>query len=178
MKKCNKCLENKEFNEFYKHSGYKDGYRNSCVSCCKLERKLYRQTNKVKINNYNKSIQIKRNIYNLKYRNNNINAKLAHMLRCRVSKILINQQKQGSAVTDLGCSLDEFKIYLESKFVDGMTWNNYGLKGWHLDHIIPLASFDLCNIDEFKKAVHYTNLQPLWCVDNLKKGSRTNAENY
>ena len=50
-----------------------------------------------------------------------------------------------------------------------MSWNNYGK--WHLDHIKPLSSFNLQNIDELKQACHYSNLQPLWAEDNFKKGS-------
>ena len=65
---------------------------------------------------------------------------------------------------------DELKIYLESKFVEGMSWNNYGLYGWHIDHIIPLSSAN--TEDEIYKLCHYTNLQPLWSEDNLKKGCK------
>ena len=53
-----------------------------------------------------------------------------------------------------------------------MTWKNWGVKGWHLDHIIPCASFDLSLPEEQKKCFHYTNLQPLWAEDNLSKGSK------
>jgi 5-methylcytosine-specific restriction endonuclease McrA len=71
-----------------------------------------------------------------------------------------------------GCSYDEFKIHIESQFTDDMSWDNYGLKGWHIDHIKPLSGFNLDSQCELKKAWHYTNLQPLWAEDNLKKGSK------
>jgi hypothetical protein len=70
----------------------------------------------------------------------------------------------------LGCSIPELKTYLESKFQEGMSWENWGIYGWHIDHIIPLDAFNLTNREEFLKACHYTNLQPLWAEENLKKG--------
>jgi hypothetical protein len=70
----------------------------------------------------------------------------------------------------IGCSPQEFREYIESKFSEGMSWDNYGPRGWHLDHIIPLASAK--NINEAIKLNHYTNLQPLWAEDNCKKGCR------
>lgn len=53
-----------------------------------------------------------------------------------------------------------------------MTWDNWAPKGWHVDHIIPLSSFDLTNRDQLLAACHYTNLQPLWAKENLQKGAR------
>lgn len=80
--------------------------------------------------------------------------------------------KSGSAIRDLGCSMEELKVYLESKFQPGMSWDNYSFTGWHIDHIIPLSSFDLTDPEQFKQACHYTNLQPLWAEDNFKKSNK------
>ena len=70
----------------------------------------------------------------------------------------------------LGCTPLQLKEHLESKFTGNMTWENYGFYGWHIDHIIPLSSAK--DEDGLKKLCHYTNLQPLWCKDNLSKGSK------
>ena len=82
--------------------------------------------------------------------------------------------KSGSAVKDLGCSIEEFKSYLENLWVDGMSWDNYGRrKGeWCIDHIVPLASVDLTIREEFLKVAHYTNMQPLWVSENNSKQDR------
>jgi hypothetical protein len=96
-----------------------------------------------------------------------INYKLRKRLRGRVKMALNGNYKTGRTIEMLGCSIDEFRKHLESKFQDGMSWKNYG--EWHIDHIIPCASFDLSKVDEQRKCFHYTNQQPLWAVDNLRK---------
>ena len=78
--------------------------------------------------------------------------------------------RPGSAVSDLGCTVSELRSYLEAQFLPGMSWENMGK--WHIDHIKPLAGFDLTNRECFLEACHYTNLQPLWAVDNIRKGAR------
>lgn len=70
----------------------------------------------------------------------------------------------------LGCNYLEFKQYLQAKFQPGMTWHNYGQ--WHIDHKLPLSWFDLTRWDHCHLVLHYTNLQPLWAEDNLRKGNR------
>ena len=100
-----------------------------------------------------------------------INFKLSRNIRSRFGRLLEQIDVGRSRIKDLGCSIEELKVYLESKFQDGMTWENYGLYGWHIDHIIPLSSVDLTNPEQLRKACHYTNLQPLWAKDNLSKGS-------
>jgi hypothetical protein len=108
-----------------------------------------------------------------------LNYKLVCNLRNRLYCALKKNQKKGSAVKDLGCSVEFLKKYIESKFLPGMTWNNWG-KGpdkWNIDHVIPLSSFDLTDREQLLKAVHYTNLQPLWEPDNLQKSSKILAAN-
>ncbi len=98
---------------------------------------------------------------------------IAHMLAARMRRAVRNEYHAGSAVRDLGCSIPEFRIYIETLFQPDMAWNNWGKKGWHLDHIQPLASFDLTGRDQFLMACHYTNYQPLWWLDNLRKGAKS-----
>lgn len=127
----------------------------------KLRRKIYNKNNRPKINEY------VRNRYQ-----NDTQYRLTCVLRNRLYSTTRYKRKAGSAVKDLGCTLGEFKIYLESKFLKGMSWDNWTYKGWHIDHIIPLSSFDLTKEEEFKKAVHYTNLQPMWSMDNHRKSNK------
>lgn len=80
------------------------------------------------------------------------------------------QTRGFSAITDLGCSVDDFRAYIASKFQEGMCWENYG--EWHLDHIRPLASFDLTDDSKARAAVHFTNYQPLWAIENQRKHAK------
>jgi hypothetical protein len=71
-------------------------------------------------------------------------------------------------------------MHLESQFKEGMSWSNYGkqkdnrLDSWEIDHIIPISTFDLTDEDQQRKCWHYTNLQPLWAIDNLQKRADPN----
>lgn len=84
--------------------------------------------------------------------------------------------RSGAAVRLLGCTMAEFVAYIESLWMPGMTWNNWSRDGWHIDHIMPLAAFDLADECQRSKACHYTNLRPLWAKDNLAKGSKCLSE--
>lgn len=86
------------------------------------------------------------------------------------NRIRRSVKKENSTTAYLGCSWHELKNHLESLFKDGMSWDNYGTNGWHIDHIIPLASAK--NEEEIIPLLHYTNLQPLWAGDNIRKGAR------
>lgn len=95
--------------------------------------------------------------------------KIRHNLRSRLRKA-IKYNREVSAISNLGCDLKSLKKHLESKFEEGMSWDNYGK--WHIDHIVPLSKFNLTNKEEALKACHYSNLQPLWAKDNLKKSNK------
>lgn len=69
-----------------------------------------------------------------------------------------------------GCSNTEMIQHIESLFTDGMNWSNYGRTGWHIDHIYPLSKAE--SREDLYLRAHYTNLQPLWAVDNLKKSNK------
>ena len=100
-------------------------------------------------------------------RRNNINVRLIHNLRKRLWSAV--KDDHNNSITELlGCSVIELKRHLEKQFKSLMTFNNYGK--WHIDHKKPCALFDLSKLEERKKCFHYTNLQPLWAKDNLRKG--------
>lgn len=100
-----------------------------------------------------------------------IQYRTAHLLRGRLSSAMLRYGagKATDTMQLLGCTIPQLIHRLERLFKDGMTWENQGLYGWHIDHIKPCASFDLTDPDQQKACFHYTNLQPLWAKDNLIK---------
>lgn len=99
--------------------------------------------------------------------------KLTQYMRSRVrNAINLNAGTKRDRTFDLvGCTAAELRLKLEAKFTEGMTWDNYG--EWHVDHIKPCASFDMALDSEQKLCFHYSNLQPLWAEDNIRK-----SDNY
>ena len=181
---CTKCKEIKPMTDFYR-SG--EGLTPHCKSCFKryyeenksrrqeYQRKYYEE-NKAKRNeyqkDYRKSHKDEIRCYYRKYKKDRYAEDLDFRIRCTLRSRLANaikHERAGSAMKDLGCSLEQLKHSLVSKFQPSMSWKNYG--EWHIDHIIPLSSFDLTDRDQFLKAVHYTNLQPLWEEENIRKGN-------
>lgn len=182
----------KSTSEFYRDN-LRNGYKSACKSCCKI----YQENNKEKIkitkqNHYKKhkeqireynrkykmahkeKIYKKQTLSNKKRYHNDPAYKISCSLRNRIRSSIKNSgiSKDTNTIELLGCSFKEAKIYLESKFTNGMTWNNYGYYGWHIDHIRPCASFDLTDPEQQKQCFHYSNLQPLWAKDNLSKSKK------
>ena len=230
MKKCTKCLETKNLDDFSKRKDSKDGYRNDCKLCRTKDphrkennRKYYHQNreyllNKSKIRKSEKidpnskirtirqmfascdenqsvctkcmTIKEKQNFIKDKSRKNGLSAqcneckskyyknkkkddiiyRLSTIIRSMISSYIKSNGVKKSRRSEeiIGCKFKEFKIYLESKFLDGMTWENYG--SWHIDHIIPI-SYAKSEKDIYRLN-HFSNFQPLWAKDNLSKGNR------
>tara|TARA_R110000782_G_C14565636_1_gene386720 strand:+ start:48 stop:611 length:564 start_codon:yes stop_codon:yes gene_type:complete len=178
MKICAKCKEEKEFTEFYKNKTNKDGYFGHCKDCHnKTGReysKKYRKNNKEQIKekriiNYPRTRNLV-NIYINKRREKDFLFKLNGNVRCLIRNSIKKRgyTKKSKSYKILGCTFEEFKEHLERQFTEGMTWKNQGK--WHLDHIYPssLAKDE----EELLKLNHYTNFQPLWAIDNFKKGNK------
>lgn len=198
-KACSKCKEWKPLTSYNNSSTQWDGLRVQCQDC----HHSYRMDRREVMTAYNKiywkktkTEQLARNKewkaanrehvreymrayakkWDKKQRATNPNYKIRKNLRCRLYSALRSQniKKTMHTMVLIDCSIEFLRGWLEAKFTDGMTWNNYGT--WHMDHIRPCSSYDLTDEAQQFKCFHYTNLQPLWDIDNLKKGAHWSGE--
>ena len=133
-----------------------------------LEKSQYAKNNRPKIN--------KRQSAYTKYRcDTDPLYKLTKNTRKMVSRYMLGEKSKRTQEI-VGCTFEELKIYIENQFTEGMSWDNYGIDGWHVDHIKPLAVAN--SQEEIISLNHYTNLQPLWALDNLKKGATFDGVNF
>ena len=159
---------------------YKKQYRKYIVY-----QEKYRKKNREKINQkirewyYKNKDRVRANqrIYEREgaYRNS-LHFKIKDGMRKRILEVLKRDggKKTQRTMKLVGCTVEELKQHIEKKFKPGMSWKKRHL--FHIDHIIPCASFDLTKLSQQKKCFHYTNLQPLWAIDNIKKGAKLNYE--
>jgi len=194
-KTCTKCSNLLDYSYFNKDRTKPDGYYSSCKGCSSKKNKDYIINNKIKLSFKNKErykkdkekiliktndyksknkdlIKIRNRDYILKRRQSDLLYRLNCNLRSRLSYI-VNKKcnvKHTILVEYLGCELDFFKTYIENMFVEGMSWDNYGNNGWHIDHIVPISKAS--SLEEMKRLSHYSNLQPLWAEDNRKKSNK------
>lgn len=206
VKECSNCKKEKNKSEFYICKGNNDGLNAWCKVCSRMYSRKWREENKKKQKKYwkeyyeenkekilNKNEKHRKNNkeyykqYSKKWREENsdycvvrrkenLEVKLKHVLRNRISNALNKDYKSYSAEELLGCTIEELKKHLEKQFEEGMTWDNHSLFGWHIDHIKTCASFDLTDPKHQKECFHYTNLRPLWSEDNWSRSKfkRTN----
>lgn len=107
-------------------------------------------------------------------RDTDIQFRLRFRLRGRIwMSLQRGVAKAGRTVDLVGCSMECFKKYLEARWLPGMSWDNYGRGGWHIDHVKPCAEFDLTKPAEQMRCFHHTNCCPMWELDNLSKGAKT-----
>jgi hypothetical protein len=193
MKICSKCKG--EFDEscFYKEGFRHDGLYPWCKQCKKKSKQIYDIANpgkskaafeacaaKNKLSGKTKIDSIAQ--YEKRKANGKLKAYRAHLNTIPQKKIISNYStriyaalkrartsKSIRTLSLLGCSGEELKVHLETQFTEGMSWDNHTLKGWHIDHIRPCASFDLTDPEQQKLCFHFSNLQPLWALDNILK---------
>lgn len=171
------------------HKAYNQIRRQKNKKKIKKQQKVYREKNRDRLNENRKlwgknnpdKVAINAKKYREKYRDKinkqrkkkrktNINFKLRTIISNRIRMALVRGSKNSKSYDLLGCSWEYLKLFLERQFLEDMTWDNYGQ--WHIDHIKPCCSFDLTDIEQQKLCFHYTNLQPLWATDNLKKSGK------
>jgi len=186
-KLCAKCKLEKDVTEFNKHILHKDGLQIYCNACRKVLRKnkcndiqAYTQSWHIKHPNYrqmwyktwrknNLEYAHIRDNKNSKKKLSTIKGKLNNSMGAGMCRALKGNKAGQQWETIVGYNIEELKHNLESKFLPGMTWDNYGT--WHIDHIIPKSFFvfeDYKDV-EFQYCWFLGNLQPLWAEDNLKK---------
>lgn len=179
---CKNCHLYKELNDFYKDKTRFDGHEYNCKVCKKSTVSNRYRKNKPpkKIESFeerkNRIRAINRKagkVYIEKHKNDE-RYKMKRNLRIRINRALKNNQKSGHTLELLGCTINEFKIYLQSKFDGKMSWENYGTY-WEIDHIKPCALFDLRNPSEQMECFHYTNMQPMETSKNRSKGDSYNG---
>ena len=134
-----------------------------------LRKKAYYQKHKQYILAKNRENKIKRLKKNIGYR-------IKETLSSRIRAALKGNKNGKLTIKLLGCDIITFQKHLEHQFKPGMTWENYGYYGWHIDHILPCCMFDLTKEDEQLKCFHYSNLRPLWREENMLKGGKWNID--
>jgi hypothetical protein len=131
-----------------------------------LERKKeYRGNNRERL-------RFEHSLYCRNRRNEDVLFKLITNTRAAINRAIIRNSKRGRAIDLLGCSIEKLKKHIESQFKQGMSWKNWSLHGWHIDHKIPISSFNLSDPEQQRICFNYKNLQPLWAIDNLKKHAK------
>lgn len=163
--------ENKE-----KEIKYGKIYRDENKEKIAKKNKKYRNRpeNKIKAKEYNNKLENKerRNKYQKARRKSDNAFRLMLNLRTRVNKVLSGNNKSLTTMLLIGCDIDYLMYHLQSQFTKGMTWDNYGKGGWQVDHIKPCSKFDLTDSKQQELCFNFKNLQPLWAIDNMRKGNK------
>jgi len=189
---CKLCRKEYRINNKQTISEKQKQYYEEHKSQLKEKNKLYRLNNSEKINiqrqEYRNRPEIKEHIKqkNKEYlptrkqnirerRKTDLNYQLSEVLRSKVHKML--KGKKTSYKYLIGCDLCFLKKWLEYRFSNGMNWNNYG-SYWHIDHILPINAFDFRNKIHQQICFHWTNLQPLISLENIKKSDTIELHHY
>jgi hypothetical protein len=162
------------------HKEERKAYIKAYHEAHKEERKAYIEANKDNIKAYNEANKPRRN----KRRNERKKTDKIYKLKENLGSGLCNALKaQGASKNKRTleyscCTLAFLYAHLENQFDDRMTWANWGINGWHIDHRRPKSSFNLQNEEEIYMMQHWTNLQPMWASENIAKGGDYDPETF
>lgn len=169
-------IENKNENSIYRREYYSKNAAKERGRSKKFYAKDIEKSRERGRINRAKNIDHARAVKRARYQKvkNNTEFRLKMNLRSRLRHAMKKQNadKLTKIFVLTGCTIKELITYIESQFQKDMNWNNYGFRGWHIDHILPCASFNLTDPEQQKECFHYSNLQPLWAKDNLSKGAK------
>lgn len=177
-KYCSKCKQLQPYTSFSIDVTRINGLQAQCNNCRSITNKKRYDKNSTEIKEKslkyykeNKDIIIKKSNERNKVRRKTdpiflLKRRLRNRLWCALQSKGWNKTNKFSQY--IGCSQEQLKLHIETQFTEGMSWDNVG--EWHIDHIIPLSSTD--NPEELYKLCHYTNLQPMWALDNIIKGNK------
>lgn len=172
---CSRCKDSKLESDFYAKPKLARGYTYQCRACrSSYYRKRRFGPSRPKILAKERTRQPYYTRYARELRARDSNAKLLGQLRGRIGMAMRKQtQKKANGTTALiGCSIQELRAHLESQFKPGMSWENHGRRGWHIDHKRPCAAFNLSDPAQQRECFHFSNLQPLWALENKSKGAK------
>lgn len=189
MKKCKTCSIEKPLDQFGSEKKNRDGKMGSCKVCSNQKRRVYQREYKKEVfypknksnilenqKQYQKNNLRERVVYTCSYIKKRKKQDPLYRFRLSVSRNIRDSFKRidkGFCKTNksekiLGCNIENFRLHIQSLFTYGMSFDNYG--DWELDHVIPISSAK--TLDDIEKLCHYTNYQPLWAEDNLKKSNK------
>jgi len=173
-----KSKEYRENNQEKCNQRDKNYYKNNKEKCIQIQHN-YAESHKVQIAQYkhdwcikNKERLREKDKLEAREKRKNPNYRILCNLRTRLGHAIKDNYKSKRTLELLGCSIKFLKKHLESQFKEGMSWDNRGRHGWHIDHIRPCCTYDLSDPKQQEVCFNYTNLQPLWEVDNLKKSKK------
>lgn len=195
-KECTKCKKTKLATEFCRNKARKDGLSLWCRSCMKLAKRSWYIKNRASVLEeaairyanmsekdkkafiermvkYKKTYKkTKRGKASIRRYKNKPDVKFANKIRKKLKKSFVENGwgKKSLTYKYIGLDKEEFKKHIESQFTEGMTWDNWGIDGWHLDHRLPLSAAE--TEEEIGLLWHYTNLQPMWAEENIAKGNK------
>lgn len=206
MKTCNQCNKGKDISEYYKEKRGAQGVKSKCKECIDRSKKAYEQNHRSEIKireaayrerkqdevqitkrKYYQKHQDKYVSYAREYRKtnkelikqryaDNSQSRISRNLRKRIFVAVRKESKNTSSMQLTGCSRQHLIEHLQSMFRPGMSWQNYGKNGWHVDHRLPCKMFDLTKECEQRLCFNWSNLQPLWSHENLEKGGKFDVD--